>query len=145
MILHSQTPRDAVAYNIVEKGVHYALSDHFALHEFQSRDGSFALLVHPRLVYGLELLRRATGAPVHINRGYSTHAHNDTIPGAADESRHLWGMAADIVSEVWSARRVQEWAITAQFGGIGFYGSFTHVDVQGKGRRWGPTMKQVLS
>ena len=143
--MHNQKPRDAVAYNIVKRGVHYSLSPHFALHEFQSKDGSFAVLVHPRLVEGLELLRKETDAPVHINRGYSTHAHNDTIPNAASESRHLWGMAADIRSAVWSPRRVQEWAITGGFGGIGFYRTFTHVDVQGKGRRWGPTMKQVLS
>lgn len=138
MKLHSQDPADAVAYNIVNRGVHYALSSNFKLHEFQSNDGSFALLVHPRLVHGLQRLRNDSGGRVTLNRGYSTHAHNDTITGAAEESRHLWGMAADVESEVWPPHKVQLWAQAQRWGGIGHYGTFTHLDVQGKDRRWGP-------
>jgi len=140
MKLHSQDPADAVAYNIVDKGVHYRLSRNFKLHEFQSNDGSFAVLVHPALSYGFQKLRDDSGGEVYITSAHRTHAYNLTLPGAADESRHLYGMAGDVKSAVWTPPTVQEWAEENGWGGIGYYHKFTHLDVQGKNRRWGPAL-----
>lgn len=138
--LHSHKPSAAKAYNIVADGVHHKLSDNFTLHEMQSKDGSLALLVHPALIDGLERLRQHFRRPVRINSGYRTHAHNEDIGGedigGARQSRHLWGMAADIVVEGVSASQVATKADAMGFGGVGQYDSFTHVDVQGKDRRW---------
>jgi len=47
------------------------------------------------LIVVLEALRALVGKPVGIARGYSCPKHNESIPGAATESKHLMGMAAD--------------------------------------------------
>ena len=133
--LHSHKPSAAKAYNIVADGVHHKLSANFTLHEMQSKDGSLALLVHPALIDGLQRLRQHFRRPVRISSGYRTHAHNESI-GGAGQSRHLWGMAADIVVDGVEPRVVADAAERMGFGGVGRYATFTHVDVQGKNRRW---------
>jgi len=132
---HDQHPSDARAYSVVRHGAHHKLSTHFRLHEMQCSDDSFAVLVHPTLMMGLEQLRHHFGRAVVINSGYRTHAYNAKI-GGARQSRHLWGMAADIVVEGVSPSRVAIKADAMGFGGVGRYDSFTHVDVQGQDRRW---------
>jgi len=132
---HDQHPRGVRAYNIVSAGAHHKLSTHFRLHEMQCNDGSFAVLVHPALMIGLEQLRHHFARAVVINSGYRTHAHNENIDGTR-QSRHLWGMAADIVVEGVNPSRVAIKADAMGFGGVGRYDSFTHVDVQGQDRRW---------
>ena len=47
------------------------------------------------LVFHLDMLRRAWGAPVFINSGYRCAKHNYEVKGAAT-SRHTIGCAADI-------------------------------------------------
>lgn len=146
MKLHSQDPTDAVAYSMLEYGAHRVMrksfrehSDHFSLHEMQCKDGSLVVLVHPRLLGGLDLLREHAGAPVIIKSGYRTHAHNENEDGAR-QSRHLWGMAADVEVEGMTPAEVQAWAEQQDWGGIGYYHTFTHLDVQGRNRRWGPAL-----
>jgi len=132
---HDQQPKDARAYSIVSAGTRYKLSTHFRLHEMQCSDGSFAVLVHPALITGLERLRHHFGCAVVINSGYRTHAYNAEIDGAR-QSRHLWGMAADIVVGGVSPSQVATQADKMGFGGVGQYDTFVHVDVQGQDRRW---------
>ena len=45
--------------------------------------------------------------PLIINSGYRNPAHNASIPGAATQSRHMFGDAADIASNAgtWQALR----------------------------------------
>jgi hypothetical protein len=47
------------------------------------------------------------GGPLGISRGYSTPAHNDTVAGAATNSQHIYGNAADVASgaTTWAALR----------------------------------------
>lgn len=147
MTLHSQDPADAVAYSTLASGVHrmmeksfmHDLAKDFSLHEMQCSDGSHAVLAHPALIHGLQELRNHANAPVTIESGYRTAAHNEAI-GGATRSRHLYGMAADVTVGGMTPAEVQAWAEQMQFGGIGYYPTFTHLDVQGKGRRWGPAL-----
>jgi hypothetical protein len=76
---------------------------HFA--EIRSRDGApwavFTALDH------LDEWRENYGAPLKVNRGYTTPRHNATIKGAAKNSQHLYGTAADIDSDAsdWHDKR----------------------------------------
>lgn len=131
---HTQT--GSQRYSLRDDGPALVLSEHFRLIEFACRDGSDAVLVHPALVRFLETIRAAAGGmPIHINSGYRTPEHNDRIDGARN-SRHVMGMAADITIRGLSAEQVHRIASDLDPGGLGRYISFTHVDVQGRNRRW---------
>ena len=137
MTLHSQDPADAVAYNILADGPTKKIRPDFELREFRSRDGSIAVLIHPVLADGLQQLRIDSGGAVMITSAHRTNAHNSLI-GGVEDSRHLYGEAGDVLSDVWTPPRVQQWAVDMGWGGIGFYHDFTHLDVHGRHRRWGP-------
>src|SRR5690606_38204300 len=111
------------------------LSPHFVLVEFACRDGSDEVLVHPALVQLLEAIRAEAGGPIHINSAYRTPAHNRAV-GGASQSRHVWGMAADITCRARTNAEVYEIAARLDPGGLGRYHAFTHVDVEGVLRRW---------
>jgi len=78
---------------------------YFKFKEIQSRDGApwavFTALDH------LDEWRENYGGPLKVNRGFSTPRHNAKIKGAAKNSQHLYGTAADIDSDAsdWSAKR----------------------------------------
>lgn len=114
------------------------LSDHFTLKEFQCHDGQDIVAVDPRLVELLENIRKRCGAPVTITSGYRTPSYNRTLRGSASQSKHLFGMAADIKVKGYTPAQVA--AIAADYlgssGGIGTYSTFTHVDVRTGCSRW---------
>jgi uncharacterized protein YcbK (DUF882 family) len=73
--------------------------------------------------------------PLTVTSGYRTPAHNLKIEGAARNSMHLYGYAADIQVAGYPPRVT---ALAASFfaeGGIGIYDDFTHLDVW-KVRLW---------
>jgi len=78
---------------------------YFKFKEIQSRDGApwavFTALDH------LDEWRENYGGPLKVNRGFSTPRHNAKIKGAAKNSQHLYGTAADIDSDAsdWHAKR----------------------------------------
>lgn len=127
----------ATRYSLREHGPDFRLGENFRLVEFASRDGADEVLVHPALVALLETVREHFGEPVTVNSGYRSPAHNRRIGGARN-SRHVMGLAADIVVDkgAVSPRRVATYVETLDPGGLGRYNTFTHVDVQGKNRRW---------
>lgn len=127
--------RKAERYSLARDGAGLPLSDHFTLAEFASRDGADAVHVHPALVALLEIVRAHFGAPVRVNSGYRSPEHNRDIGGAA-LSRHTFGLAADIVVDGILPQTVHAFLVTLAPGGLGKYRTFTHVDVQGVGRRW---------
>lgn len=139
MKLHSQRRSDAVTYSLREHGADYRLSENFVLGEFASGDGADTVVVHPVLVDGLQRVRDYFGKSVIVNSGFRTIEHNAAI-GGVDDSRHLWGGAGDIVVPGVSRIEVQSHVETMGWGGIGFYYTFTHLDVQGRDRRWGPAL-----
>ena len=113
------------------------LSPHFRLREFACKDGSDKVLVDDTLVELLETIREAAGGAVTINSAYRTPAHNAAV-GGVSSSQHLYGRAADIVVEGASPLLVGQIAeyYLDQWGGIGVYQTFTHVDTRGIRSRW---------
>jgi uncharacterized protein YcbK (DUF882 family) len=84
----------------------------------------------------LEKVRTVLGShPVFISSGYRCRSHNAEVPGAASNSQHPYGRAADILVRHMSPRTVQR--ILSQHRdlviGLGKYASWTHID-----RRDGP-------
>lgn len=69
--------------------------------------------------------------------GYRTPRNNHRTPGAARESLHMLGWAADIRIPGYSSTKVKTYARKLSAGGIGYYPykGFTHLDV-GKSRYW---------
>lgn len=123
----------AIQYSLLDYGASYSLSEHFKLGEFACRDGSSIVLVHPALVRAVQLLRDNLG-PLHISSAYRTPGHNASI-GGVQNSYHLDGMAADIVSRLHPPHRVATLAREIGLGGVGLYPSFVHIDV-GPVRTW---------
>lgn len=113
------------------------LSAHFKVREFACGDGSDAVLVAPRLVMVLETIRAHFGAPVVIHSGYRTPQYNEKVNGAA-HSQHCYGMAADISIKGQTPAAVAAYArqLMPDWGGVGIYASFTHIDVRETKADW---------
>jgi len=133
----NQDPDDAEMRRISTEGPRTAVGDHFILREFQCSDGTDILLLHPVLTKWLNRLRKELG-PISINSGFRTHAYNEKI-GGARRSGHLVGMAADVVAINATNEKVLSFAKRHDFGGIGQYQNFLHLDVFGNLRRWDRT------
>jgi len=131
---HTQDPDQSRPYRASTQG-DVCVAPHFCVSEFACRDGTDVLLIHPALPDLLEDIRAHFLAPVRITSAFRTHAHNDAVGGAKD-SRHLWGMAADITVDGVPPATVADFAETLGVGGLGRYDTFTHVDVGSRGRRW---------
>ncbi|MEL7168058.1 MAG: DUF882 domain-containing protein, partial [Bacteroidota bacterium] len=71
-----------------------------------------------------------------ITSGYRTASHNASLRKSVKNSKHLLGMAADIVVRGVSHQRVQSYVDALGIGGVGFGETFTHIDVVGEARRW---------
>jgi uncharacterized protein YcbK (DUF882 family) len=83
------------------------------------------------------LARNGHQSPIHINSGYRTMATNRKIEGAARNSQHILGKAADIVVPGVSPVKLAGMASLFGRGGTGFYvgRDFVHVD-SGEDRIW---------
>jgi uncharacterized protein YcbK (DUF882 family) len=73
---------------------------------------------------------------ITLTSGYRTPERNRTLEGAAANSQHIRGRAADIVLAGIAHARVAEAAEIAGAPGLGRYPGFTHLDVGPPGRRW---------
>lgn len=89
----------------------------------------------PLLIDMLSLLQEAQGyqRPFRVISGFRTIRTNMSLEHAAPNSKHLHGMAADIVVPRVAAgdMAMQALELSYRFGfmGVGFYRQFTHVDV----------------
>ena len=113
------------------------LSAHFRVREFACQDGSDAVLVAPRLVMVLETIRAHFGAPITISSGYRTPQYNAKVGGVA-HSQHCYGMAADISVKGQTPAAVAAYArqLMPDWGGVGIYDTFTHIDVREAKADW---------
>ena len=113
------------------------LSAHFKVREFACGDGSDAVLVAPRLVMVLETIRAHFDATVVIHSAYRTPQYNAKVNGAA-HSQHCYGMAADISIKGHAPAEVAAFARTLMpdWGGVGVYDSFCHIDVRETKADW---------
>ena len=113
------------------------LSSHFRVREFACQDGSDPVFVAPRLVMVLESLRTHFDVPVRITSGYRTAAHNAAV-GGSPHSQHTRGMAADVVLPGVAPAQVAAFArrLMPDWGGVGVYSDFTHIDVRETKADW---------
>lgn len=113
------------------------LSGNFEVSEFACRDGSDAVLVAPRLVMVLQSIRSHFGVPVVIHSAYRTPQYNTKVDGVTD-SQHCYGTAADITVRGQKPVDVAAYArkIMPDWGGVGIYGSFCHIDVRETKADW---------
>lgn len=113
------------------------LSANFRVSEFACKDGSDAILVAPRLVMVLQSIRSHFGAAVTVNSAYRTPQYNEKVSGAA-QSQHCYGTAADITVKGKTPAQVAAYArsIMPDWGGVGTYRTFTHVDVRDAKADW---------
>jgi len=120
-------------------------SEHFRLTEFKCKCGCSKVYVVPQLLEIVEAVRKAVKLPLTISSGYRCVAHNDAMPGTAEQSKHCLGCAADIgiPSNLLNAAvmlEAAEIAVTAVHGGWHYYAAqrFIHVDCWPwpKDRRW---------
>lgn len=125
------------------------ITDHFTREEFACHNGTPYPLkwIDSRLFplcKALEKIRAKVKSPITITSGYRTLGYNAKIPGAAKNSYHTKGMAADfkvakltgqelydIVEKMIKAKEIPN-------GGLGSYKnhSFVHYDIGPAGRRW---------
>lgn len=75
---------------------------------------------------------------IHVLSGYRTPQHNASLEGAAKNSMHIQGKAADIYMPGISPVLLGRMGQMLGFGGVGFYAArgFVHVD-RGAVRSWG--------
>ena len=85
----------------------------------------------------LQSIRSHFGAAVTINSGYRTPQYNTKVGGVA-HSQHCYGTAADITVRGQKPVDVAAYArkIMPDWGGVGIYGSFCHIDVRETKADW---------
>lgn len=104
-------------------------------HLFRDLRANAAGPIPPLLVDMLSLLQERFGytRPLRVLSGYRTPATNASLPMAAPNSLHMRGMAADImIPNHAQADVVTQAALLSNhlgFMGVGWYGSFTHIDI----------------
>src|SRR5699024_3680533 len=112
---------------------------HFKYSEFYSKDGSrfnggkvSAATVKEnvrRNMYKLEAVRAKIGdKPININSGFRSVAHNNSIPGAAKNSMHMYGVAADIQVAGLSSTTLRNATRSSGFSGSYNDGNYVHAD-----------------
>lgn len=113
------------------------LSSNFTVREFACKDGSDAVLTAPRLVMVLQSIRSHFAAPVVIHSAYRTPQYNAKVGGAA-HSQHCYGTAADISVKGQTPAAVAAYAreLMPDWGGVGIYGRFCHIDVREAKADW---------
>lgn len=107
------------------------LTENFKSNEFKSRDYP-VIFVDTELVKVLQGIRTALNAPITVNSGFRSEAHNKSVKGSKN-SAHLMGKAADISCRQWSARKIAQIA-SALYGrtiAIGLHEeeNYVHIDV----------------
>lgn len=118
-----------------------AITAHFDVEEFACHDGTpfpeeWIDERLKELCAVLEALRaRLGGRPIRIISGYRSPAHNAAV-GGAKASQHMQGRAADFEveglapSDAHAALLELLHAGAVEFGGIGLYPAWVHVDVR---------------
>lgn len=109
---------------------------HFSESEFKCRHCGEAK-PSQHLVAVLELVRIHFNQPVTINSSYRCEEYNAEV-GGAKNSKHLLGIAADIVVKSVEPKLVYQFldSVFPNSYGLGSYESFTHVDVRPNKARW---------
>lgn len=128
---------DVKVYSLKAEGSRQ-ITEHFRVYEFACKDGSDVVFVSQALADILENIRQHFGAAVTVTSGYRTVSYNKTVSGSASASQHCSGLAADIKVAGVSPAAVADYAeqLLGDHGGVGRYGTFTHIDVRADKSRW---------
>ena len=128
---------DVKVYSLKAEGSRQ-ITDHFRVYEFACSDGSDVVFVSQALVEILENIRVHFGAAVTVTSGYRTVSYNATVENSSKTSQHCNGLAADIKVAGVNPAAVADYAeqLLGDHGGVGRYGTFTHVDVRADKSRW---------
>lgn len=125
------------------KGSSEKLSRNFRAYEFDCRCSRCTeTKVDTDLVAYLQRIRDRFGKAVHITGPYRCPTHNAEIPNASKTSKHMLGMAADIVVEGVAPAEVAAYAESIGVKGIGLYekadagDDFVHIDTRDKKSFW---------
>lgn len=118
------------------------LSNNFSSKEFRCRctmcEHSVAYVPCIGLLMVLEDVRVHFGKTVTITSAYRCVAHNTAV-GGGKYSKHLLGIAADIVVDQVDPSEVYKFISELHYAhllGLGSYDTFTHVDTRGSKARW---------
>ena len=120
------------------------LSRNFSRHEFACKCGCGEAEVSPFLIEVLQRLRDILGVPITVTSGRRCAAHNAAVGGVEERpddpgsgSQHLYGRAADIRAEGWTAKdllRVLQILVRANALYVGYAYVVTenvvHIDVR---------------
>lgn len=112
------------------------ISKNFKLYEFECRDGSHQVVIHPKLLDLAQKLRDRLGKPVVINSAYRTAAYNKKI-GGSPNSQHMLGMAIDVRAVPgMTIDQLASMGRAVGFTGIGKYSWGCHFDVRAQRTEW---------
>ena len=114
------------------------LNKYFSRSEFSCKCGCGFETVDIELLRVLTVVREHFNAPVTINSACRCVKHNKSV-GGAKGSKHLLGIAADIVVKGVAPEEVYRFLnnYAGNKYGLGLYGSFNHFDVRPDKARWG--------
>ena len=128
---------DVKVYSLASEGAKQ-ITPHFKVREFACSDGSDVVFVSQTLAEILENIRQHFGAAVTVTSGYRTVSYNKTVSGSSSASQHCNGLAADIKVAGVAPAAVADYAeqLLGDHGGVGRYGTFTHIDVRADKSRW---------
>lgn len=105
------------------------LSRHVTEDQMRSK-GNGEVRAHPALLARLDALADRLGAPIPILSGYRDPAYNASLDGAASQSQHMYGTAADIDESYGLTIAVADELGFSGRGNIKFTDIVVHVDVR---------------
>jgi len=112
-------------------------SEYFTREEFACKCGCGYATVDVDLLVVLEDVRTYFDSPVTINSACRCVSHNHSV-GGSTKSKHLQGLASDIVVRDVNPERVYDYLYNKypNSKGLGSYDTFTHIDVRSYKSRW---------
>ena len=128
------------------------MTKNFSISEFECNCGNCKMTADVKnnvfkLAEQLQILRDKVKKPIKINSAFRCANYNDNVIKGAKNSQHKLGKAADIVVIGMTPNEVHELVCEIvecdelNFGGIGKYNTFTHLDIRDKKSRWDYTKK----
>jgi len=107
---------------------------YFCLDEFECPCCNRVML-HLILLRKLSALRQAIGCPLLVNSGYRCKKENRRVHGVKG-SYHLFGLACDVTTASMDMSELLKYAKNINFGGIGIYDNFLHLDIRPEPEFW---------
>lgn len=138
-VFHSKFKNATSSNKVATSGNWWDNIKHFRREEFAckcGKCGGYPVEPSEKVVRVLDVFREEVGLAVYINSGIRCKEHNEAV-GGADDSRHLYGDAADIRCPGKMPSELYNIAVQLlPDGGVGIYDWGIHVDTRGYRARW---------